>query len=327
MTIIKTDVGDFELPKLEAKYIGYKGFRGDSLLKKPGVHIEWTPELIKEYAKCANDPIYFIETYMKIIHVDHGLVPFKLRGYQIQLIKNLHENRRCIITCARQSGKSTAVIGYLLWYILFNVHKTAMILANRGQTAREILGKAQLAYFYLPQWLQSGVEEWNKGSITLENGSRVIAESTSSDSIRGYTANLLIIDEAASIQHAEDFFTSVIPVITSGETTKIVQISTPKGLNHYYKTWQSALLFDKDPATLPDNVRWNGYTPLLVTWKEVPGRDQKWYDETIAEMNFNYDKFDQEYNCVEKSTLVTLKNKETGEIFETTIENAFSMLL
>jgi hypothetical protein len=297
MPTIKTDLGEIEVSELDAKSINFKGYLGNVSLKRAGVQHEWTKETLAEYVKCSQDPLYFVETYMKIVHVDHGLIPFTLRDYQVQLLNNVHNDRFNIVTMARQSGKSTAVIGYVLWYILFNTHKTVMILANKAPTAREILGKAQLAYMHLPHWLQMGVVEWNKGSIVLENGSRAIAEATSSNSIRGYVTNLLIIDEAAHIEHWEEFFTSTLPTITSGKTTKIVQISTPCGLNHFYKTWELAKYKDVDPSTLPQGIQWNEYTPLLVTWDKVPDRDEKWHQSTLAAMNFDYDKFNQEYNC------------------------------
>jgi Terminase large subunit, T4likevirus-type, N-terminal/Terminase RNaseH-like domain len=297
MVEFDTEFGKIELPKNEAMMLDYRGYRGDTTLKKAGVKIEWTRELMAEYKKCAKDPIYFIETYMKVVHPDHGLVEFKLRVYQRRLIKNIHENRRCITTMARQSGKSTAVIGYLLWYILFNKYKLVMLLANKAPTAREILGKAQLAFSMLPKFLQQGVVEWNKGSIVLENGCRALAEATSSDSIRGFTSNVLILDEAAHIEQWEEFSKSTLPTIAAGLTTKVVMISTPNGMNHFWSYWNLAQYWKTPTAELPPGIKWNKYIPLLVTWREVPGREEQWYEETMAEMNFDQDKFNQEYEC------------------------------
>jgi hypothetical protein len=297
MPTIKTELGDIEVSEEDAQVVDFKGYLGNRNLKRAGVKVQWTKYSLQEYAKCAADPLYFIENYMKVVHVDHGLVPFILRDYQKELLHNVHTHRRNIITMARQSGKSVTVVGYLLWYILFNEYKTVMLLANKAATAREILGKAQIAYMALPHWLQMGVEEWNKGSIILENGSRAIAEATSSNAIRGFVSNMLIIDEAAFVEHWEEFSASVIPTITSGETTKLVLISTPKGLNSFYKTWEMAQHYGKDPTTLPPGIQWNGYVPLHVTWHKVPGRGEKWYKETLAELNFDMDKFNAEYEC------------------------------
>lgn len=261
------------------------GYKGNILLKKSNQSIDWTPELVQEYVKCSEDPVYFTETYMKIINVDEGLVNFKLYPYQQEMINSFKENRYSIITTARQAGKSTTTCAFILWYIIFNPEKTVALLANKGDTAREILGRIQLAYQHLPKWLQQGVTEWNKGSFVLENNSRVIAAATSASAIRGYSINLLFIDEAAFIENWEDFFTSVYPTISSGSESKIILVSTPNGLNHFYSTWVNAL----------ENR--NGYNPILVHWQKVPGRDEKWKQETLAGMNFDLEKFDQEYNC------------------------------
>jgi hypothetical protein len=263
-----------------------KGYNGNRNLKKANQAIEWTPELVSEYIKCSEDPIYFIETYMKIININEGLVSFKLYDYQKEMVIAMKENRFNIIATARQAGKSTVTCGFILWYIIFHTDKTVALLANKGETAREILGRVQLAYEHLPRWLQHGVKEWNKGSFELENNSRVIAAATSKDGIRGYSINLLFIDEAAFIENWEDFFTSVYPTISSGLESKIVLVSTPNGLNHFYALWVNA----------KDNK--NGYHPIQVMWNAVPGRDEKWKQDTLASMNFDTEKFEQEY-CVE----------------------------
>jgi hypothetical protein len=263
-----------------------KGYNGNLNLKRSNQNIEWTPDLVQEYIKCSQDPVYFTETYMKIINIDRGLVSFKLYGYQKEMLKSMQENRFNIIATARQAGKSTVTCAFVLWYIIFHGEKTVALLANKGETAREILGRIQLAYQHLPRWLQQGVKEWNKGSMELENNSRVIAAATSSDAIRGYSINLLFIDEAAFIENWDSFFTSVYPTISSGKESKIVLVSTPNGLNHFYAIWQNA------------NEKRNGYTPIKVMWQDVPGRDEKWKQDTLASMNFDHEKFEQEY-CVE----------------------------
>ena len=263
-----------------------KGYNGNALLKRSNQNIEWTPDLVAEYVKCSNDVVYFTETYMKIINIDKGLVSFKLYDYQKEMLKSMQENRFTIIATARQAGKSTVTCAFILWYIIFHAEKTVALLANKGETAREILGRVQLAYQHLPKWLQQGVKEWNKGSMELENNSRVLAAATSSDAIRGYSINLLFIDEAAFIENWDTFFTSVYPTISSGQESKIVLVSTPNGLNHFYALWTNAL------------EKRNGYNPIRVSFERVPGRDQKWREDTLASMNFNMEKFEQEY-CVE----------------------------
>lgn len=267
---------------VEAELHNFKGYLGNPNLKKSGIGVEWTQDLLAEYVKCSKDPIYFCETYMKIIHVDHGLVSFKLYDYQKKMMESMVENRFTIIATARQIGKSTTTCGFILWYILFHSEKTVALLANKGDTAREIMGKIQLAYQHLPKWLQQGVVEWNKGSFVLENESRVIATATSADSIRGYAINLLFIDEAAFVENWDEFFTSTFPTISSGKTTKVVLVSTPNGLNHFYKVWDYAIQGK------------NNYNPIKVTWREVPGRDEKWKEDTLAGLNFDMERFAQE---------------------------------
>jgi len=263
-----------------------RGYNGNALLKRSNQAIEWTPELVEEYIRCSNDVVYFTEKYMKIINIDKGLVSFKLYDYQKEMLESMAANRFTIIATARQAGKSTVTCAFVLWYIIFHPEKTVALLANKGETAREILGRIQLAYQHLPRWLQQGVKEWNKGSMELENNSRVLAAATSSDNIRGYSINLLFIDEAAFIENWDTFFTSVYPTISSGLESKIVLVSTPNGLNHFYSLWTNA----KEGR--------NGYHPIEVTYNKVPGRDENWKKNTLAAMNFDVAKFEQEY-CVE----------------------------
>lgn len=254
-------------------------YMGNILLKPTGVKQEWTKEQIAEYIKCKNDPVYFAETYCKIVHVDHGLINFKPYDYQKKLIQKLHDNRFVIAMQARQTGKSTCVAAFILHYILFNQSKTVGILANKMATAMEILGRVQLAYQHLPKFIQQGVAEFNKASFLLENGSRVLAAATSSTAIRGFSFSMIFIDEVAFIPPNtwDDFYKSTYPTISSGQETKVVLVSTPKGMNHFHKIWVDA------------EARRNSYITHKVTWEEVPGRDEKWKSETIAntsEMDF-----------------------------------------
>ncbi len=262
-----------------------KGYLGNPLLKKANQSIEWTPELVEEYVKCSQDVVYFTENYMQIINVDEGLVPFKMYDYQKEMVKSFANNRNTIVTTARQAGKSTTTCAFILWYILFNKEVKVALLANKGDTAREILGRIQLAYQHLPKWLQQGIVEWNKGSLELENNSKVIASATSASGIRGHSINLLFIDEAAFIDNWDEFFTSVYPTISSGKETKMILVSTPNGMNHFHKTWVNA------------REGRNGYHNILVKWQDVPGRDEKWRQDTLASMNFDIEKFSQEYEA------------------------------
>lgn len=260
-----------------------KGYLGNINLKKSGTNIEWTPDMVNEWLKCKDDPIYFTERYIKIINLNDGIVNFVPYDYQRQIIQTIHEERFTQILTGRQSGKTTSLVASILHYVTFNDDKTVALLANKGETAREILGRIQLAYENLPHWMQHGVKEYNKGSMELENNSRIIAAATSAASIRGYSISFLYIDECAFVENWDEFYKSVYPTISSGRETKVVFTSTPNGLNHYYKFWNDAV-----------NGK-NGFIPIKVTWADVPGRDLKWKEETIA--NSSEEAFIQEHEA------------------------------
>jgi len=261
------------------------GYLGNQHLKKSGTEIEWTHELVEEYMKCAKDPVYFAKKYIKIVHVDKGLIPFEMYPYQEEIANKITNNRRVAVLTARQSGKTTTAVAVILHYILFNEFKTVAILANKGDSAREVLSRIQLAYEALPQWLQQGVEEWNKGNITLENGCKIYAGTTSSSAIRGKSIAFLYLDEVAFIEGYDEFFASVYPTISSGEETKLLMTSTPNGLNHFWKTCKGA------------EEGKNGYEYVKVMWHDVPGRGEKWKQETLEALDFDDEKFKQEYCC------------------------------
>ena len=271
-------------------------YLGNPLLKKSNVPVEWTKEQILEYQKCMEDPIYFIRSYIKIVSLDEGLVPFLLYDFQEDIVDTIHDNRFTICKMPRQSGKSTTMVSYILHYVLFNPNMNVAILANKASTARDILGRLQLAYENLPKWLQQGVVSWNKGSVDLENGSRVVASSTSSSAVRGGSYNMIFLDEFAFVPTnvAEDFFSSVYPTISSGKSTKVIIVSTPNGMNLFYKLWVDA-----------ENKR-NSYNIIDVHWSQVPGRDEKWRTETIA--NTSEEQFRREFDCEFLGSANTLIN-------------------
>lgn len=260
-------------------------YQGNPNLKRANQKIEWDEHSVKEFVKCSRDPAYFAENYMKIVSLDDGLVNFKLRDYQREMLYAMRDNRYCAFNLSRQSGKSITVCAFLLWYILYNDEpKEVAILANKGDTAREILGRIQTAYMHLPLWLQQGVTVWNKGSFELENGCKIIAAATSSDNVRGHSISICYLDECAFIDNYDEFFASVFPTISSGSDTKIIMTSTPKGLNHFYKT----VKLGKEGK--------NGYHVIEVPWHRVPGRDDDWRIKTLQALDGDEEKFNQEFN-------------------------------
>ena len=260
-------------------------YLGNPNLKKANTPIEFTKENIEEYVKCKEDPVYFAKHYIKIITLDEGLQPFAPYHFQEELIKNFHEQRFNICKMPRQTGKSTTVVAFLLHYAVFNSSVNIGILANKAATARELLGRLQIAYENLPKWMQQGILSWNRGSLELENGSKILAASTSASAVRGMSFNILFLDEFAFVPNhiADAFFSSVYPTITSGKSTKVIIVSTPHGMNHFYRLWHDA------------ERGKNEYIPTDVHWTEVPGRDEKWREQTIA--NTSEAQFKIEFEC------------------------------
>ena len=260
-------------------------YLGNPNLKKANTPVEFTKEQIKEFIKCKQDPVYFAQNYVKIVSLDEGLVPFDMYKFQKKLIRNFHNHRFNICKMPRQTGKSTTCVSFLLHYAVFNDNVNIGILANKAATARELLGRLQTAYENLPKWMQQGILSWNKGSMELENGSKILAASTSASAVRGMSFNIIFLDEFAFVPNhiADSFFASVYPTITSGKSTKVIIVSTPHGMNHFYRMWHDA---EKGK---------NEYVPTDVHWSEVPGRDDEWKKQTIA--NTSEQQFKIEFEC------------------------------
>ena len=271
-------------------------YLGNPLLKKANTQIEFTEAQVIEFLKCKEDPVYFAENYIKIVNVDEGLVPFNMYPFQRKLIENFHNYRFNICKMPRQVGKSVTTVSYLLHYIVFNDNVNIGILANKASTSRELLGRLQLSYENLPKWMQQGIVSWNKGSLELENGSKIVAASTSASAVRGMSFNIIFLDEFAFVPNhiADEFFASVYPTISSGKSTKVIIVSTPKGMNHFYRMWHDA------------ERNKNDFIATEVHWSEVPGRDEKWKAQTIA--NTSEEQFRAEHLCEFLGSIGTLIN-------------------
>ena len=260
-------------------------YKGNQNLKGKEVPIRWTKKRIAEYEKCKNDIVYFSEKYIKIVHVDHGLIPITLYDYQKEIIEECDKNRRVTVVTSRQAGKTTTAVCIILHYVLFNPYKLVALLANKQDSAVEIMHRIKVAYEALPKWMQQGVVKWEEKTSSFENGSKIIASATGSGTIRGKSCSMIYIDEAAFVERWDEFSADVLPTISSGKTTRLLLTSTPNGLNHFYKTCEGART----------NV--NGYGFVEVPWWRVPGRDDAWKQETLAEMDFDQQKFAQEYEA------------------------------
>ncbi len=275
-----------------------QSYLGNPNVKRDGVLQAWDPKLLKEYQRCMKDPVYFAENYVKVISLDDGLVPFKLYPYQQKMFEHFNEHRYNIVLACRQSGKSISACAYLLWFALFHSEKTVAVLANKGATAREMLSRITLMLENIPFFLQPGCKALNKGSIEFSNNSRIIAAATSGSSIRGLSVNLLYLDEFAFVERATEFYTSTYPVVSAGKDTKIIVTSTANGLgNMFYKIWEGAL------------QKTNEFKSFRVDWWDVPGRDEEWKNQTIA--NTSQLQFDQEFGNTFFGTGDTLINAET----------------
>jgi len=260
-------------------------YLGNPLLKKANTSQGFTEEQVIEFAKCIDDPVYFTKNYIHIVTLDYGLQTFNPYPFQEKMLDRFHDNRFNICKLPRQSGKSTIVVSYLLHYAIFNDNVNIAILANKASTAKDLLDRLQTAYENLPKWLQQGVLTWNKASLELENGSKIIAASTSASAVRGGSYNIIFLDEFAFVANhiADQFFSSVYPTISSGKNTKVIIVSTPHGMNHFYKLWHDA------------ERGKNEYIPTEVHWSDVPGRDDAWKKQTIA--NTSEQQFRVEFEC------------------------------
>ena len=276
-------------------------YLGNERLKRSGVKIDFTPEQVAEWARCALDQEYFIRNYIKIVTTHSGIQLMQPFDYQLEIMTKLKNNNHVVCLTARQSGKTTTAVAVILHYILFQDEpKTVALLSNNGAGAREIMSRIQLAYENLPKWLQQGVKVWNKGSIELENGCKVITGTTTSASLRGKSLNFLYIDEAAFVSIGwDDFFSAVYPTLSTDPNYRLFLTSTPNGLNHFYKIWDGAVKGK------------NGYAWVRVSWDRVPGRDAAWKEKTLAAINYDEEKFAQEYCCEFMGSSGTLLDSNT----------------
>lgn len=280
------------------------GYAGNANLPLPEENYSYTQDELAEYIKCSKDPVYFIEHYVKIVHVDQGIVKFHLWDFQKTIIKMLDDNRFVIAKLPRQSGKSTVIIcGYFLWYVLFHTEVSVFLLANKEETAIQLLDRWKQSFELLPRFLKQGVIKWDQKVIKLANNARIRASATSASAVRGDTANIIFLDEFAFVPEniALEFMASVYPVISSGKTTKLFIVSTPNGYNMFYKIWNDSI------------EGRNGYANFGCTWRDVPGRDEAWAEETRKNMG-SEQKFQQEFECCVENTPVTVRNKVTGEV-------------
>lgn len=279
-------------------------YKGNKNLKPRGTNISYSADQVKEYLKCSNDPIYFMKNYIKIVNLDKGLMLFDMFPFQEKMVKNLLNHRNTIFKLPRQSGKTTTTAAFAIHQAIFIDNYSILIAANKARTAIDIMKRIREAFQFLPKWLQQGVIKWNEGSVEFENGSRIVAVPTTSDAARGFSYNMIVLDEFAFLPKniADEFFTSVIPTISSGETTKIAILSTPKGMNHFYKLWTET------------EKKQTNFKPLEIKWNDVPGRDAAFKKRMLESFGGDVTRWLQEFEADFIGTSNTL-------ISPTTIKN------
>ena len=272
----------------------------DNFIKRPNVELEYTTEQIQELIKCRDDIHYFARHYIKIVTLDKGEVPFEPYEYQTETLDILENNRFFVGLWARQSGKTTIVSIYALWYAIFNARKNIGIVSNKETSAKRILDNIKQMYEVLPIWMKPGVTEYAKTSITLENGSKMIISATTADAFRGWPMNIVICDEFAFVpsNNAEEFWASNYPTISSSRKSRIIIISTPNGMfNIFHRIYSEADAGD------------NSFIAQKVTWSSVPGRDDDWAKEQVQ--NLGIHGFNQEFACKFLGSTNTVINPET----------------
>ncbi len=280
---------------------------------------EYTPLQLSEFEKCADPdtgPAYFLANYFNIQHATKGKMLYKPFEYQERLIDSYHNHRFTINLMPRQTGKSTTAAGYLLWYAMFVPDSTILIAAHKSAGAQEIMSRIRYAYELCPDFIRAGVVTYNKKSIEFENGSRIVAETTTSTTGRGMSITLLYSDELAFVPTniAEDFWTSISPTLSTGG--KAIITSTPNSdEDKFAQIWFEAN--DRfDEYGEQRELGANGFYPFRAYWNEHPDRDEKWAKE--ERQRIGDQKFDREHNCefiIYEETLInqTILSKTKGK--------------
>jgi hypothetical protein len=263
-------------------------YLGNPNLPTPQAEFEYSAEMIKEIGKCKQNILHFAENYFYIVNLDVGRIKIKLHPYQKRILRSLRDNRFVCLLSSRQAGKTTVMTIYCLWLACFNQDQRILLVANKEETAKEIFARVRLAYENLPNYLKPGVTEYGKTAMGLANGSRISISTTSSDAGRGSSVNVLVIDELAHIDNnmVDTFWSAVYPIISSSKKSKIFVASTPNGTgNLFYQLYTDGLEGK------------NNWKTERVDWDEVPGRDEKWKNDTIKSLG-SRELFDQEFgNC------------------------------
>ncbi len=249
-------------------------------LKRANIKTAWSREMVQEWKKCRDDIVYFAEKYCAITHIDYGTIKVQLRDYQRDMLKIMHSKRMTVCNLSRQLGKTTVVAIFLAHFVCFNKDKAVGILAHKGSMSAEVLDRTKQAIELLPDFLQPGIVEWNKGSIELDNGSSIGAYASSPDAVRGNSFAMIYIDECAFIPNFIDAWLAIQPVISSGRRSKIIITTTPNGLNHFYDIWTAAI--EGKSGFAPYTAIWNSVKERLYDDNDCFDDGWQWSAQTIS---------------------------------------------
>lgn len=255
-------------------------------IKRANEEVEYNKSKLIELSRCQNDPVYFIKNFIKVQHPMKGIVPFELYDFQEEMVKLIHTHNRSALKSARQSGKSTVVAAYLLWYAMFNPNKNVLCVSKDSTAAKEIIDRIQKMYLEVPEHIKCGVadEDWNKHTAKFDNGSKISSLATTEGCARGLSISLLFCDELAFVRQniQKAFWTAVQPTLATGG--KCIVASTPNGDTDLY----SQICRGAELGT-------NEYAFMFIPWNAVPGRDEEFKRKQIAEIGQRM--WDQEYEC------------------------------
>lgn len=303
---------DAEENGIDYKDVDNPYHENDPELRKGQILFEYTEWELEEMRKCAENAVYFANKYCKVM-TDDGIQKINLRDYQVQILDQYQTHRKNIFVSPRQSGKTITSSIFLLWYLLFNFEKNAMIMANIGDTAAELMDKIKVIMKGLPFFLKPGLIVYNVMTMKFDNGCRIMAKTTTKTSSIGYTIHMLYMDEFAHINpnFINQFFKSVYPTISSSQIARVIITSTPNGMNKFWELYKGAIEGE------------NEFNPIRVEWWQIPNRDEEWKRKEIAALGSEED-FNQEYGCqflsssrllLDSYTLKRLKNSEEQFIF------------
>ena len=278
------------------------------IVKKAHQVESFTEQQILEIAKCADPvtgPQYFMDNYFYIQHPTKGSIQYHPFEYQERLIDTYHNYRFSISLMPRQTGKSTSAAGYLLWYAMFVPDSTILVAAHKYLGAQEIMQRVRYAYENCADFIRAGVTSYNKGSIDFDNGSRIVAQTTTENTGRGMSISLLYCDEFAFVRPtiASDFWTSITPTLATGG--KCIITSTPNSdEDQFALIWKGA---NKcvDEFGNETELGQNGFKSFRSAWREHPDRDDKWAAEMRSQLGD--ERFRREMECICGESLVTIK--------------------